>query len=228
LTDDLNILLGHLALRNILLLGFSMGTGEVTRYLGRYGPGRVARAAMLGAIPPFVLKTGDNPEGVDGQVFEATKAAIVADRYAFFEYLLNNLYNVDTLGPARISERAWQASFIVAAGASAYATYACVDSWLTDFRADLSRIDVPILVMHGTEDRIMPVEATASRLPGLVKDLKLITIEGGRTTWAGPTLKKSTPLYWTSSDADRRRLAAGRSGDDSTLQRSTERINSIS
>jgi non-heme chloroperoxidase len=179
LTDDLNFLLEHLALQNVMLLGFSMGSGEVTRYLGRYGSARVARAAMLGAIPPFVLKTGDNPEGVDGQVFEDTKAAIAADRYAFFEYLLNNLYNVDTLGPARISARAWQASFIVAAGASPYATYACVDSWLTDFRADLPKIDVPILVMHGTEDRIMPVEATASRLPGLVNDLRLITVEGG-------------------------------------------------
>jgi non-heme chloroperoxidase len=179
LTDDLNTLLEHLALRDAVLAGFSMGTGEVTRYLGRYGSGRVARAAMLGVIPPFVLRTGDNPEGVDGQVFEDTKAAIIADRYAFYEYLFNNLYNVDTLGPARISERAWQASFTVAVGASPHATYACVDSWLTDFRADLSRIDVPVLVMHGTEDRIMPVEATASRLPGLVKDLKLITVEGG-------------------------------------------------
>jgi non-heme chloroperoxidase len=179
LTGDLNVLLEHLALRNVVLLGFSMGTREVTRYLGRYGSGRVARAAMLRVIPPFVLKTADNPEGVDGQVFEDTKAAIIADRYAFFEYLLSNLYNVDTLGPARISERAWQASFVMAAGASPYATCACVDSWLTDFRADLAKIDVPVLVMHGTEDRIMPVEATASRLPGLVKDLRLITVEGG-------------------------------------------------
>ncbi|MBV8195294.1 MAG: alpha/beta hydrolase, partial [Candidatus Dormibacteraeota bacterium] len=166
------------ALQNVVLLGFSMGTGEVTRYLGSYGSGRVTRAAMLGVIPPFVLKTGDNPEGVDGQVFEDTKAAIVADRYAFLEYLLNNLYNVDTLGPARISEPACQASFIPAHGTSPYASYVCVDSWLTDFRADLPEIDVPILVIHGTEDRIMPVEATASRLPELVKDLRLITVEG--------------------------------------------------
>jgi non-heme chloroperoxidase len=101
LTGDLNVLLEHLALQDVVLLGFSMGTGEVTRYLGRYGSGRVARAGLLGAIPPFVLKTGDNPEGVDGQVFEDTKAAILADRYTFFEYLFNNLYNVDTLGPAR-------------------------------------------------------------------------------------------------------------------------------
>jgi non-heme chloroperoxidase len=179
LTDDLNVLLEHLALQDVVLAGFSMGTGEVTRYLGRYGSERVARAAILGVIPPFVLKTGDNREGVDGQVFEDTKAAIVADRYAFFESLINNLYNVDTLGPARISERAWQASFIAASGASPHATYACVDTWLTDFRADLPKIDIPILVVHGTEDRIMPIEATASRLPGLVNDLTLITVEGG-------------------------------------------------
>jgi non-heme chloroperoxidase len=130
-------------------------------------------------VGTFYIKTNDNPEGVDGQVFEDAKAAIIADRYAFFEYLLDNLYNVDTLGPARISERAWQASFSAAVGASPDATYACVDSWLTDFRADLPKIDIPVLVMHGTEDRIMPVEATASRLPGLVKDLTLITVEGG-------------------------------------------------
>jgi non-heme chloroperoxidase len=201
LTGDLNTLLEHLALQNVVLLGFSMGTGEVTRYLGRYGSGRVSRAAMLGVIPPFVLKTGDNREGVDGQAFEDTKAAIIADRYAFFEYLFNNLYNVDTLGPARISERAWQASFIVAASASPYATYACIDSWLTDFRGDLPKIDVPVLVMHGTEDRIMPIEATASRLPGLVKDLGLVTVEGGphHLGWTHPDEVNSALLDFLTS-----------------------------
>jgi non-heme chloroperoxidase len=102
-----------------------------------------------------------------------------ADRYAYFEDFLNNFYNVDKLGGSRISDRAWQNSFIVAAGASPYATYACVDTWLTDFRADLPKIDVPTLVVHGTEDRILPCEATAKRLPGLIKDLRLVTVEGG-------------------------------------------------
>jgi len=176
---DLNALLEHLDLTDIVLGGFSMGTGEVTRYIGRYGSGRVAKAAMFGVIPPFLLKTADNPEGVDGQVFEGIKTAIVKDRYAYFKDFFDNFYNVDKLAPERISDQAWQASFNVAAGASPYATYACVDTWLTDFRTDLPRIDVPTLVMHGTEDRVLPYEATAARLPGLIKDLTLVTVEGG-------------------------------------------------
>src|ERR1700716_3380168 len=147
---DLNALLGHLDLNDIVLVGFSMGTGEVTRYLSRYGSGRVRKAALLGAIPPFLLKTDDNPEGVDRSVFEGIEAAIVADRYAYFKNFLDNFYNVDKLGGTRISDQAWQASFTVAVGASAYATYACVSTWLTDFRADLPNIDVPTLVVHGT------------------------------------------------------------------------------
>jgi non-heme chloroperoxidase len=176
---DLNMLLEHLDLDEVVLGGFSMGTGEVTRYLGTYGSARVKKAVLLGVIPPFLLKTDDNPEGVDGQVFDDIKASIVHDRYAYFKDFLDNFYNVDKLSPERISEQAWQASFNVAAGASPYATYACVDTWLTDFRADLPLIDVPTLVVHGTEDRILPYEATAKRLPGLIDDLRLVTIEGG-------------------------------------------------
>ncbi len=149
------------------------------RYLGKYGSGRVRKAALLGAIPPFLLKTGDNPEGVDRSVFEGIEAAIVADRYAYFKEFLDNFYNVDKLGGTRISDQAWQASFNVAAGASPYATYACVETWLTDFRADLAKIDIPVLVVHGTEDRILPYEATAKRLPALVSGLKLVSVEGG-------------------------------------------------
>jgi non-heme chloroperoxidase len=176
---DLNALLDHLALDEVDLVGFSMGTGEVTRYLGTYGSGRVRKAGLLGAIPPFLLKTDDNPEGVDASVFEGIKAAIVGDRYAYFKDFLDNFYNVDKLGGTRISDQAWQASFNVAAGASPYATYACVDTWLTDFRADLPKIDVPVLVVHGTEDRILPYESTAERLPALVADLTLVPVEGG-------------------------------------------------
>src|SRR6202163_1344971 len=105
---DLSTLLEHLDLRDVVLCGFSMGTGEVTRYLGRYGSARVRKAALFGVIPPFLLKTEDNPEGVDGQVFEGIKAAIVKDRYAFFKDFLDNFYNVDVLGPDRISDQAWQ------------------------------------------------------------------------------------------------------------------------
>ena len=185
---DLAALLAHLDLADAVLVGFSMGTGEVTRYLGRYGSARVRKAALLGAVPPFLLKTADNPEGVDAQVFDDIKAAITADRYTYFESFFNNFYNVDKLAPERISDRAWQAGFNVAAGASPFATYACVDTWLTDFRADLPKIDVPVLVVHGTEDRILPIEATADRLPALIEDIQLVRVEGGphNIAWTHP------------------------------------------
>jgi non-heme chloroperoxidase len=176
---DLKAVIEHLNLNNLVLVGFSMGSGEVVRYLSAYGSERVRRAVLLGTIPPFVLKTKDNPEGVDGSVFADIKAAIVNDRYAFFEGFFNNFYNVDVLGGTRISDRAWLASFNVAVGSSPFASYACVDTWLTDFRADLSRVDIPVLVMHGTEDRILPFESTAARLPALIADCTLVPVEGG-------------------------------------------------
>jgi non-heme chloroperoxidase len=185
---DLNALLEHLDLSDIVLVGFSMGSGEVTRYLGTYGSARVRKAALLGAIPPYLLKTEDNPEGVDGEVFEQIKAAIAKDRYAWFKDFFDNFYNTDTLMPERISEQAWQGSFNVAAGASPFASYACVDTWLTDFRGDLPKIDVPVLIVHGTDDRILPFEATAARLPDLIDDVRLVAVEGGphNIAWTHP------------------------------------------
>src|SRR6201987_2602032 len=158
---DLHTLLEHLDLHEVVLCGFSMGTGEVARYLGTHGSARVSKAVLLGVIPPFVLKTDDNPEGVDREVFEGIKAAIASDRYAFFKGFFDNFYNVDVLGPERISEQAVQASFNVAAGSSPYASYAVVDTWLTDFRADLPKTSVPTLALHGTAARILPFEVTA-------------------------------------------------------------------
>jgi non-heme chloroperoxidase len=185
---DLHALIEHLDLRDMVLAGFSMGTGEVTRYLGTYGSARVAKAVPMGAIPPFLLKTPDNPEGVDQSVFDGIKAAVVADRPAYFKDFLDNFYNVDVLRPARISDQAWQNSFIVAVAASAHAAYACVDTWLTDFRADLPKIDVPTLLIHGDADRILPYAATTARLPGLIKDLTFVTVEGGphNVAWTYP------------------------------------------
>ncbi len=185
---DLKAVIDHLDLDDVVLCGFSMGTGEVTRYLGRYGSGRVAKAVLLGAIPPFLLKTDDNPEGVDQSVFDGIKAAVVADRPAYFKDFLDNFYNVDTYRGTRISDQAWNNSFNVAVAASAYAAEACVDTWLTDFRADLPKIDVPTLLVHGDADRILPYQATAKRLPGLIKDLTFVTVEGGphNIAWTHP------------------------------------------
>jgi non-heme chloroperoxidase len=162
----------------------------------------VRKAALLGRIPPFVLKTVDNPEGVDGQVLADIEAAIVTDRYALFEGFLNNFYNVDVLGDTRISDRAWQASFNVAASASPHATYACVDTWLTDFRDDLPKIDVPTLVLHGTEDRILPFEVTAARLPALIVDCTLVPVEGGphNIAWTFPDEVNAALLSFLGED----------------------------
>jgi len=179
LAADLAALIDHLDLTGINLVGSSMGTGEVTRYLGSRGSARVRRAALLSALPPFLLKTDGNPGGVDGEVFDGIKAALLGDRFAYLETFLTDSYNADVLGGSRISDQAWHASFIAALEASAYATYACVDSWLTDFRPDLRRFDVPTLVIHGTDDRILPFRATAERLPDFIEDVRVVTLDHG-------------------------------------------------
>ncbi|HEY3957659.1 MAG TPA: alpha/beta hydrolase [Streptosporangiaceae bacterium] len=138
--SDLRTLLETLDLRDLTLVGHSMGTGEVTRYLGRYGSARVARAVLVSPIPPFLLQTPDNPEGV----------------------------------PA-----AYQASWNIAASASATAAVDCIRTWQTDFRADLSKIDVPMLVIQGNDDQAVPYPKSGQRLPGLINDLQLVVIDGG-------------------------------------------------
>ncbi len=176
---DLNTLLEHLDISDIVLAGFSMGSGEVTRYLGTYGSARVSKAALLGAIPPFLLKTDDNPEGVDQSVFDGIKATVLADRPAWFKAFFDDFYNTDDYLGTRVSEQALQAGFITAVGASPHAAHACVDTWLTDFRGDLPKFDVPTLLVHGDADRILPIEATANRLPDLIADLQFVVVEGG-------------------------------------------------
>lgn len=198
---DLNALLDHLELAEVDLCGFSMGTGEVTRYLGRYGSGRVRKAVLMGAIPPFLLKTDDNPDGVDASVFEGIKAAVLADRPAYFKDFLDNFYNVDTFSGTRISEQAWNNSFNVAVAASPYAAHACVDTWLTDFREDLPKFDVPTLLIHGNADRILPYPNTAARLPDLIKDLTFVTVEGGphNVAWTHPEVVNPALLDFLST-----------------------------
>lgn len=179
---DLKALLDHLALdADVVLVGFSMGSGEVTRYLGTYGSVGINRAVLMGAIPPYLLQTDDNPLGVPGDVFDGIKKAIVADRYAYFDAFFADFFNTDVLAPARIGDAALRAAFGVAAGSSPYATYACVDTWLTDFRGDMARIDVPTLVVHGTADRILPFDATAGRLRDerFIADLTVVEVADG-------------------------------------------------
>src|SRR5918996_2916361 len=203
-TADLNELLEQLEIEDIVLCGFSMGTGEVTRYLGTHGSGRVEKAVLFGAIPPFLLKTDDNPEGVDGAVFEGIKETALKDRYVWFKQFFDDFYNVDKLAPDRISDQAWQASFNVACMGSAYSSYACVDNWLTDFRGDLPKIDVPTLVLHGTEDRILPFEATAARLPDLIDEVKVIPVEEGphNIGWTHPEVVNPVLLAFLEGGLD--------------------------
>jgi non-heme chloroperoxidase len=176
--EDLHKLVTHLKLRDFALVGFSMGGGEVARYLGKYGSKGVSKAVIVSGVPPFLLKTPDNPEGVDGSVFEGIQKAVVADRYAFFTEFFKNFYNTDLLGK-RVSEQAVQASWNVAAGASATASLACVPTWHEDFRKDLARIDVPTLVIHGDADRILPITASGLRTAKLIKGARLSVVKDG-------------------------------------------------
>src|SRR5438309_1887672 len=168
-----------LELRDVALVGFSMGGGEVARYLGTYGTDRVSKAAFISAIPPFLLKTPDNPSGVDGSVFDGIKKAIVADRPAFLSMFLSDFYNVDVLGGELVSDQDVQMSWNVAVGASPKGTLDCVSAWLTDFRRDLSRVDAPTMVVHGDADRILPIAATGKRTNEMVKGSRLTVIKGG-------------------------------------------------
>jgi non-heme chloroperoxidase len=156
-----------------------MGTGEVTRYLGTYGSARVAKAVLLAPIPPFLLHTPDNPEGVGGELFDGFIDAIKADRPAWMTGFLTNFYNYDVYAGTRVSEERFRASWNTSTAASAIASVACVPAWLTDFRADLPKIDVPTLVVQGDEDRILPAPATGNRLPGLIADMKHVVVQGG-------------------------------------------------
>jgi non-heme chloroperoxidase len=177
--EDLHKIVTHLKLRDFALVGFSMGGGEVARYLGKYGSKGVSKAIFISSVPPFLLKTPDNPEGVDGSVFEGIQKAVVADRYAFFTDFFKNFYNTDVLLGKRVSEQVVQASWNLAAGASATASLACVPTWHEDFRNDLSKIDVPTLVMHGDADRILPITASGLRTAKLIKGARLEVVKDG-------------------------------------------------
>jgi len=176
---DLHKLVSELKLSDFTLVGFSMGGGEVARYIGKYGSKGVSKAVIISGVPPYLLKTADNPEGVDASVFAGTEQAVAADRYAFFTAFFRDFYNTDVNLGKRVSEQAVQASWNVAVGSSATASLACVPTWHEDFRADVARINVPTLVIHGDADRILPVTAAGPRTAKLIKGARLLVIKDG-------------------------------------------------
>jgi non-heme chloroperoxidase len=175
---DLECLLVALDLSDAVLVGFGMGTGEVSRYLNTYGSCRVAKAAYLASMQPFLLKTSATPHGIELSVFDSALAAVERDRYAYFSTFFADFYNVDELLGSRVSEEVVRASWQVALGASAYASAAVVPTWITDFRDDIHQIDVPALIVHGTADRMLPIDATGRALRAMLPGAEYREIDG--------------------------------------------------
>ena len=176
---DLDKLLKKLNLKKVALVGFSMGSGEVTRYIGKYGTKRVRKAVLIGTLGPYLVKAPDNAEGVDAKVFADIKAALRKDRPAFLMEFLRNFYNYDVTGGKLVSERVLEDNWNVGVGASAIGTVACVDCWIEDFRKNLAKNTVPTLILHGDADRILPPDATSRRQAKMIKNVKFVELRGG-------------------------------------------------
>ena len=177
--DDFHTLVTKLELRNFAFAGHSMGSGEVAGYIAKYGTERVKKAIFIGALPPFLLKTEDNPDGVDKSVLEGILLKLKTDRLAFLPEFFKMFYNISLLTPNFVSDEVLRANFNVAAQASAIGTLACVPAWATDFRPGLSKINIPSLIIHGDADKILPYESTAVPLSKSLKSSLLATVEGG-------------------------------------------------
>jgi non-heme chloroperoxidase len=176
---DLAALIDGLGLDGVTLVGHSMGTGEVTRYLSNYGSSKIERAVLIGPIPPYLSQASDNPDGVPANLFDGFRQSATADAPAWLKGFLDLFYNIDQFRGNRVSDEAYNASFNVAVGMSSIAAVECVTTWQADFRADLPKIDVPVLVIQGDADRVLPFDKTGKRLPGLIADVDLQVIEGG-------------------------------------------------
>jgi non-heme chloroperoxidase len=179
LAGDLHGLLAALDLHGVVLAGFALGTGEVTRYLAVHGSGRISAAVLIAPLPPFLLKTSDSPDGIDSSVFDRMTARIAADRPAAMKDFMDDCYNIDLLGGDRVSDQAWQNTFHMAIAASAHAARGCVIACREDFRADLATISIPVLVVQGDQDRVLPYRATGERLPVFLRDARSVVIAGG-------------------------------------------------
>ena len=174
---DLDVIMNELDLRDAILVGHSMGTGEITRYLGTYGSARVSQAVLISPIPPFLLKTSDNPEGIEQSLFDGFIEMIKKDRFAYQTSFLNNFFNYELTKGKQVSEDAWHANWNVATQASPIGTKECVTAWLTDFRADLPKIDVPLLIIQGDQDRILPYPNTGQRLHPMMPGSTAVTLK---------------------------------------------------
>jgi non-heme chloroperoxidase len=179
LASDLDMLLTELDLREATLIGFSLGTGELSRYIGTFGTGRLKGCVFIESLAPSFVKSDQNPKGVDQATIDTVRQAILEDRPAWLTGLLGDFLNLDDYLGKRVSEETVRYSWNAGAAASPWATWACVLTWLEDFRQDITRIDVPTLILHGTADRILSVEGQGRRLHAALPDARYIEIEGG-------------------------------------------------
>ncbi len=177
--DDLGALMHTLDLEKVVLVGFSMGAGEVARYFTRYGSERVGKAAFFSSICPYLLKTDENPAGAAAQdFFDGISSAVADDRYAFLTGFFKDFYNLDENLGSRISQEAVDASVQTANRAGNAAIAAAPLTWPTDFRADIEKIDVPALIVHGAADRIVPIDSTGRPFAKLLPDATYVEIDG--------------------------------------------------
>ncbi|WP_327402298.1 alpha/beta hydrolase [Streptomyces sp. NBC_01288] len=175
--NDLDVLLDVLRLKDVALVGFSMGTGEIGRYIGTHGTDNLRKVAFLAPIEPFLLQTPDNPTGLPAAVFDGIVSAAEKDRYAWFTSFFDDFYNLDVNLGTRISEQAVRGSWVTATRMSPFASSAVVPSWHTDMRADIAKIDVPALILQGTADRILPIDATGRQFTKAVPDAQYVEID---------------------------------------------------
>ena len=193
--SDLNQLMEKLDLKDATLVGHSMGTGEVARYLGKYGSNRVKQAVVISTLGPFLLKTPDNPNGVEQTVFDGIEKSFTDDRLASLTQFIKNFFNTDVTLGKLVSEEVIRAHWQIASMASPVGTFECIKTWATDFRKDLARIDVPLLIIHGDADRILPYDKTAPLEHQAVKGSELVTIKNG-----------SHGIFWTHAEEVNREI----------------------